>query len=73
MSPCAVLVLFLPKKDVTWRMCFDCKEINNITIRCRHRITRLDDDMLDKLFGSPTFSKIYLESSYCQIRTKEMS
>lgn len=69
-SPCAILMLLVPKKDETLRICFDCKAINNIMVKYRYLILRLDD-MLDELHESCIFTKINSKNGYHQIRIKE--
>ena len=66
MSPYVVPVILVPKKDGSWRMCVDCQAINNITVKYRRPIPRLDE-----LHSSCIFFKIDLKSRYHQMRMKE--
>ncbi|GJU54641.1 putative reverse transcriptase domain-containing protein [Tanacetum coccineum] len=54
-------VLFVKKKDESFRMCIDYRELNKLTIKNRYPLPRVDD-LFDQLQGLQYFYKIYLRS-----------
>ncbi|GJZ93467.1 putative reverse transcriptase domain-containing protein, partial [Tanacetum coccineum] len=69
-SPWEAPVLFVKKKDDSFRMCIDYRELNKLTIKNRYPLPRIDD-LFDQLQGSQFFSKIDLRSGYHQLRVHE--
>nr|GFB26810.1 transposon Ty3-G Gag-Pol polyprotein [Tanacetum cinerariifolium] len=63
-------VLFVKKKDGSFRMCIDYREFNKLTIKNRYPLPRIDD-LCDQLQGSSVDSKIDLQSGYHQLRVRE--
>nr|GEW51613.1 reverse transcriptase domain-containing protein [Tanacetum cinerariifolium] len=59
-------VLFVKKKDASFRMCIDYRELNKLTIKNRYPLPRIDD-LFDQLQGSSVYSKIDLRSGYHQL------
>ncbi|GJW28013.1 putative nucleotidyltransferase, ribonuclease H [Tanacetum coccineum] len=69
-SPWGAPILFIKKKDSSFRMCIDYIELNKLTIKNRYPLPRIDD-LFDQLEGSRYFSKIDLRSGYHQLRVHE--
>ncbi|KAI3494636.1 hypothetical protein L1887_40553 [Cichorium endivia] len=69
-SPWGAPVLFVKKKDGSFRMCIDYRELNKLTVKNRYPLPRIDD-LFDQLQGSSYFSKINLRSGYHQLRVQE--
>ncbi|GJU86546.1 reverse transcriptase domain-containing protein [Tanacetum coccineum] len=69
-SPWGAPVLFVKKKDGSFRMCINYRELNKLTIKNRYPLPRIDD-LFDQLQGSSTYSKIDLRSGYHQLRARD--
>nr|GEV87809.1 putative reverse transcriptase domain-containing protein [Tanacetum cinerariifolium] len=63
-------ILFVKKKDGSFRMCIDYRELNKLTVKNRYPLPRIND-LFDQLQGSSVYSKIDLRSGYHQLRVRE--
>ncbi|GJY77919.1 putative reverse transcriptase domain-containing protein [Tanacetum coccineum] len=69
-SPWGAPILFVKKKDGSFRMFIDYRELNKLTVKNCYPLPRIDD-LFDQLQGSQFFSKIDLRSGYHQPRVHE--
>nr|GFB84060.1 putative reverse transcriptase domain-containing protein [Tanacetum cinerariifolium] len=65
-SPWGAPVLFVKKKDRSFRMCIDYRELNKLTLKNHYPLPRIDD-LFDQIQGSSVYSKIDLRSGYHQL------
>jgi hypothetical protein len=69
-SPWRAPVIFVPKKDGTQRLCVNYHALNEVTIKNKYLLPRIDD-LFDQLCGVCVFSKIDLRSGYHQLKIQE--
>ncbi|GJY92612.1 putative reverse transcriptase domain-containing protein [Tanacetum coccineum] len=69
-SPWGAPVLFFKKKDESFRMCIDYRELNKLTVKNHYPLPKIDD-LFDQLQGSSVYSKIDLRSCYHQLRLRD--
>jgi hypothetical protein len=63
-------VIFAPKKDGTQRLCVDYHALNEVTVKNKYPLHRIDD-LFDQLHGACVFSKVNLQSRYHQLKVRE--
>ncbi|GKA68697.1 putative reverse transcriptase domain-containing protein [Tanacetum coccineum] len=69
-SPWGAPVLFVKKKDRSFQICINYRELNKLTVKNRYPLPRIDD-LFDQLHGSSVYSKVDLRSGYHQLRVRE--
>jgi hypothetical protein len=68
-SPWGAPIIFVPKKDGTRKMCVDYHSRNEVTIKNKYPLPRIDD-LFDQLKGACVFLKIDLRSGYHQLKIR---
>jgi hypothetical protein len=68
-SPWGAPVIFVQKKDGTHRMCVDYRSLNEVTIKNKYPLPRIDD-LFDQLKGACVFSNIDLKFEYHQLKIR---
>jgi hypothetical protein len=68
-SPWGAPVLFVNKKDGSRRMCVDYRSLNEVTIKNKYLLPRIED-LFDQMRGAIVFSKIDLRSGYHQLKIR---
>jgi hypothetical protein len=68
-SPWGAPVLFVQKKDGSQRMCVDYRSLNDVTVKNKYPLPRIED-LFDQMRGARVFSKIDLRSGYHQMKIR---
>jgi hypothetical protein len=68
-SPWGATVLFIQKKDGSQRMCVDYRSLNDVTVRNKYSLPRIED-LFDRMRDARVFSKIDLRSWYHQMKIR---
>ncbi|GJU04071.1 putative reverse transcriptase domain-containing protein [Tanacetum coccineum] len=63
-------ILFVKKKDGSFRMCIDYRKLNKLTVKNHYPLSRIGD-LFDQLQGSNIYSKIDMRSGYHRLRVQE--
>jgi hypothetical protein len=66
-SPWGAPTLFVDKKDGSRRICVDYRSLNEITMKNKYPLPRIED-LFDQMRGAKVFSKIDLRSGYHQLK-----
>jgi hypothetical protein len=69
-SPWVSPVIFVDKRDGTIRLCVDYQKLNDITIKNKYPLPKIED-LFDQMNGARVFSKIDLRTGYHQLKVRE--